>query len=58
MISPVTACKERYQAYGSGGRFCKYHTSNDVFPRCKTCAQKTTGKSYDELLQHDNKLRN
>ena len=20
-------------------RGCKYHTSNDVFPRCKTCAK-------------------
>ena len=36
---------------------CKYHTSNDVFPRCKTCAEESTGKSYDELLQSDNKMR-
>ena len=35
----------------AGHVFCKYHTSNDVFPRCKT------GKGYDELLQHDNKMR-
>ena len=39
------------------GFLCKYHTSNDKFPWCKTCAQKTTGKSYDELPQHDNKMR-
>ena len=38
-------------------RSCKYHTSNDVFLLCKTCATITTGKSYDELLQHDNKMR-
>ena len=33
---------------------CKYHTSNDEFPRYKTCAKITTGKNYDEMLQHDN----
>ena len=38
-------------------RLCKYHTYNDMFPRCKMCAKKATGKSDDELLQHDNKLR-
>ena len=32
----------------------KYHTSNDEFPRCKTCAKITTGKNSDELLQYDN----
>ena len=29
----------------------------DVFPRCKNVCKITTGKSFDELLQHDNKMR-
>ena len=40
------------------GALCKYHTSNDMFPRCKSVHKKATGKSDDELLQHDNKMRN
>ena len=32
---------------------CKYHTSNDMFPRCKSVHKMATGKSDDELLQHD-----
>ena len=39
-------------------RVCKYHTSNDIFRRGKNVCKITTGKSYDELLQHDNKMRN
>ena len=36
---------------------CKFHTSNDVFSRCKSVHQMATGKSDDELIQHDNKMR-
>ena len=36
---------------------CKYHTSNDMFPRRKTVHRMATGKSDDELLQHDNNFR-
>ena len=36
---------------------CKHHTSNDMFPRCKSVHKMAPGKSDDELLQHDNKLR-
>ena len=38
-------------------RGCKYHTSNDVFSRCKSVHKMATGKSDDELIQHDNKMR-
>ena len=37
--------------------WCKYHTSNDVFSRCKSVHKMATWKSDDELIQHDNKLR-
>ena len=36
---------------------CKYHTSNDVFRGAKCVQKMATGKSDDELLQHDNKMR-
>ena len=36
---------------------CKYHTSNDVFSRCKSVHKMATGKSDDELIHHDNKMR-
>ena len=36
---------------------CKYHTSNDVFSRCKSVQKMATGKSDDELKQLDNKMR-
>ena len=35
---------------------CKYHSSNDVFLGAKR-VQNNYRKSYDELLQHDNKMR-
>ena len=35
----------------------KYHTSNDVFSRCKSVHKMATGKSDDELIQPDNKMR-
>ena len=35
---------------------CKYNTSNDVFPRCKSVHKMATGKSDDQLIQYDNKL--
>ena len=37
---------------------CKYHTSNDVFSRCKSVHKMATGKGDDELIQHDNKIEN
>ena len=37
---------------------CKYHTSNDVFSRCKSVHKMATEKSDDELIQSDNKMRN
>ena len=37
--------------------WCKYHTSNDVFSRCKSVHKMATGKSDDELRQPDNKMR-
>ena len=36
---------------------CKYHTSNDVCSRCKSVHKMATGKSDDELIQLDNKMR-
>ena len=36
---------------------CKYHTSHDVFSRCKSVHKMATEKSDDELIQHDNKMR-
>ena len=42
----------------SNRRVCKYHTSNDVFSRCKSVHKMATGKSDDELIQSDNKVRN
>ena len=36
---------------------CKYHTSNDVFSRCKSVHKMATGKIDDELIQSDNKMR-
>ena len=42
---------------GNGERACKYHTSNDVFSRCKSVHKMATGKSDDELIQLDNKMR-
>ena len=38
-------------------RECKYHTSNDVFARCKSVHKMATGKNDDELIRHDNKMR-
>ena len=38
-------------------RVCKYHTSNDVFSRCKSVHKMATGKSDDELIQSDNMMR-
>ena len=38
-------------------RVCKYHTSNDVFSRCKSVHKMATRKNDDELIQHDNKMR-
>ena len=38
-------------------RRCKCHTSNDAFSRCKSAHKMATGKSDDELIQHDNKMR-
>ena len=38
-------------------RYCKYHTSNDVFSRCKKVHKMATGRSDDELIQSDNKMR-
>ena len=38
-------------------RWCKYHISNDVFSRCKSVHKMATGKSDDELIQFDNKMR-
>ena len=40
-----------------GSREFKYHTSNDVFSRCKSVHKMATGKSDDELIQSDNKMR-
>ena len=34
----------------------KYHTSNDVFSRCKSVHKMATGKSDDQLIQPDNML--
>ena len=36
---------------------CKYHASNDVFSRCKSVHKMATGKSDDELIQLDDKMR-
>ena len=36
---------------------CKYHTSNDLFSRCRSVHKMATGKSDDELMQLDNKMR-
>ena len=38
--------------------FCKYHTSKDMFPRCKSVHKMATGKSDDELLQHEHEVEN
>ena len=35
---------------------CKYHTSNDVFSRCKSVHKMATGKNDDQTIQSDNKL--
>ena len=35
---------------------CKYHTSNDVFSRCKSVHKMARGKSDDQSIQPDNKL--
>ena len=35
----------------------KYHTSNDVFSRCKSVHKMATVKSDDELIQLDNNMR-
>ena len=35
---------------------CKYHTSNDVFSRCKSVHKMATVKGDDELIPPDNKL--
>ena len=37
--------------------WCKYQTSNDVFSRCKRVHKMATGKSDDELIQLDDKMR-
>ena len=36
---------------------CKYHTSNDVFSRCKSVHKMATRKSDDQSIQPDNKMR-
>ena len=36
---------------------CNYHTLNDVFSRCKSVHKMATGKSDDDLIQQDNKMR-
>ena len=36
---------------------CKYHTSNDVFPRCKSVHKMATGNCDEALIQPDNKMR-
>ena len=41
----------------SSSSSCKYHTSNDVFLWCKSVHKMATGKSDDELIQLDNKMR-
>ena len=38
-------------------RSCKYYTSKDVFSRCKSVHKMATGKSDDELIQSDNRMR-
>ena len=48
---------EDYKKTGGERRICKYHTSKDVFSRCKSVHKMATGKSDDELIQHDNKMR-
>ena len=40
-----------------GYRFCKHNTSNDMFSRCKSVQNMATGKSDDQLIQPDNKLK-
>ena len=36
---------------------CKFHLKMTYFLGAKRVHKITTGKSYDELLQHDNKMR-
>ena len=38
-------------------RGCKYHTSNDVFSRCKSKHKMAAGKSDDGLIQLDDKMK-
>ena len=38
-------------------RGCEYHTSNDVFSHCKSVHKMAAGKSDDELVQLDDKMR-
>ena len=51
------ACKqERQMAEVVLHDICKYHTSNDVFSRCKSVHKMATGKSDGQSIQSDNKL--
>ena len=36
---------------------CKNNTSHDMFSRCKSAQNMATGKSDDQLIQPDNKLK-
>ena len=53
----VTMYSEIGDQYRARYQICKYHTSNDVFSRCKSVHKLATGKSDDELIQSDNKMR-
>ena len=36
---------------------CKHNTSNDMFSRCKSVQKMATGKSDDQFIQRENKLK-
>ena len=53
--SEAKVCRVRAPPLGACS--CKYHTSNDVFSWCKSVHKMATGKSDDELIQLDDKMR-
>ena len=49
MVTQSTRVSSHSSPFGSS--ICKYHTSNDVFSRCKSVHKMASGKSDDELTQ-------
>ena len=58
-IMAVVGQTEGYVGHETRPRcgLCKHNTSNDMFSQCKSVQKMATGKSDDQFIQPDNKLK-